>query len=63
LAEKLITSADNRFAADSNEILVRVESSKNRFTTVRPRNVGSFFIGPSDIFANSLAVFKISSAL
>ena len=27
LAEKLITSADSRFAAASNEILVRVESS------------------------------------
>ena len=43
LAEKLITSADSRLAASSNEIRVRVESSKNRFTTVRPRSVGSFF--------------------
>ena len=61
-AEKLITSADKRLAADSKEILVRVESSKKRFTTVRPRSVGSFFIGPSEIFDNSLAVLRIPSA-
>ncbi|CAB4678338.1 unannotated protein [freshwater metagenome] len=61
-AEKFITSADKRFAADSKEILVLVESSKKRFTTVRPRNVGSFFTGPSDIFASSRAVFNISRA-
>ena len=46
LAEKLITSADSRLAAASNEIRVRVESSKNRLTTVRPRSVGSFLISP-----------------
>ena len=61
-AEKLITSADNRFAALSKEIRVLVESSKKRFTTVRPRKVGSFFIGPSEIFANSFAVSRISIA-
>ncbi len=44
LAEKLITSAESRLAAASNEIRVRVESSKNRLTTVRPRSVGSFLI-------------------
>ena len=44
LAEKLMTSADSRLAAASNEIRVRVESSKNRLTTVRPRSVGSFLI-------------------
>ena len=37
LALKLMTSADSRLAAASNEMRVRVESSKNRFTTVRPR--------------------------
>ena len=47
LAEKLMTSADSRLAAASNEIRVRVESSKNRLTTVRPRSVGSFLIGRS----------------
>ncbi len=44
LVEKLITSADSRFAANSNEIRVRVEFSKKRFTTVRPRNAGTFLI-------------------
>ena len=42
-----MTSADSRLAAASNEIRVRVESSKNRLTTVRPRRVGSFLIGRS----------------
>src|SRR5450432_636472 len=45
LAEKLITSADSLLAAASKEILVRVESSKKRLTTVLPRRVGSFLIG------------------
>ena len=36
-----ITSADSRFAASSKLVLVRVESSKNSVTTVRPRRVGS----------------------
>src|SRR5665647_196080 len=40
-AAKLMTSADNRLAAVSKEIRVRVESSKNRFTTVLPRRVGT----------------------
>jgi hypothetical protein len=44
LAEKLITSAESLLAAASKEILVRVESSAKRFTIVRPRKVGSFFI-------------------
>ncbi len=59
LAEKLITSADNRFAAASKEILVRVESSANKLTIVFPRNVGNFFIGPSDALERSSAVSKI----
>ena len=42
-AEKVMTSADSRFAAASKEIRVRVESSKKRLTTVRPRSTGSFF--------------------
>ena len=36
----LITSADSHLPAISNEDRVRVESSKNRLTTVRPRRVG-----------------------
>ena len=44
LAEKLMTSAERRLAAVSKEMRVRVESSKKRLTTVRPRSVGSFLI-------------------
>ena len=36
----LMTSADSHLPAISNELRVRVESSKNRLTTVRPRSVG-----------------------
>ena len=56
LAAKLITSADSRLAAASKEIRVRVESSKKRLTTVRPRSVGSFLIGRSASRASSSAV-------
>ena len=63
-ATKFMTSADNLFAAVSKLILVRVESSKNRFTIVFPLKVGSFLFGPSVMAANSFAVesrFKASS--
>ena len=56
LAEKLMTSALSRLAAASKEIRVRVESSKKRLTTVRPRSAGSFLIGRS-------ASERISSAV
>ena len=36
--EMLIASADSRFAASSNDVRVRVEFSKNRLITVRPRS-------------------------
>ena len=55
LALKLMTSAESRFAAASNEMRVRVESSKKRFTTVLPRSVGSFFISRSCTAAMSSA--------
>ena len=42
-----ITSAERRFAASSKLDEVRVEDSKKRLTTVRPRSVGSFFISRS----------------
>ena len=42
----VITSADSRFAAVSNESRVRVESSKNRLQTVLPRSAGTFGIRP-----------------
>ena len=62
LAEKLMTSALSRLAAASNEIRVRVESSKNRLTTVRPRSAGSFLIGRSASERISAAVARTSSA-
>ena len=42
LAEKVITSADNRFAAVSKLSRVRVESSKNTLAIVLPRSAGTF---------------------
>ena len=62
LAEKLMTSAESRLAAASKEIRVRVESSKKRLTTVRPRRVGSFLIGRSATRAISSAVSRIRTA-
>ena len=44
-ADTLIASALSHLAASSNEERVRVESSKKRLTTVRPRNAGSFLMG------------------
>ena len=41
LPEMLMTSADSHLPAISNELRVRVESSKKRLTTVRPRRVGA----------------------
>ena len=46
-AAKESTSADIRLAAVSKDIRVRVESSKNRVATVRPRSVGTFGVGPA----------------
>ena len=37
-------SAPRRLQASSKELFVRVEGSRNRFTTVRPRRVGSFLM-------------------
>ena len=42
LAATLMASADSHLPAISNDDRVRVESSKNRLTTVRPRRAGSF---------------------
>ena len=44
LALKLITSADSRLAASSKLIRVRVEFSRKKLTTVRPRSAGTFLI-------------------
>jgi hypothetical protein len=43
--EMLIASADSRLAAISNEVRVRVEFSRNRLITVRPRSEVSFLTG------------------
>src|SRR5690606_1068668 len=44
-AEKLMTSADNRFSANSKDSFVRVEFSKNRLAMVISRREGTFFMG------------------
>jgi hypothetical protein len=41
----VIVSADNRFAAVSKLKRVRVESSKNKLTTVLPRKAGTLGMG------------------
>ena len=51
-----IVSAESRFAASSKLDDVRVEDSKKRLTTVRPRSVGSFFISRSSERAKLRAV-------
>ena len=62
-AEKVTTSADSRLAASSNEIRVRVESSKKRLTTVRPRSVGSFLTSrPTSCSSIRAAVSSTASA-
>ena len=45
LAAKLRESAESHFSAVSKEKRVRVEASKNRLTTIRPRSAGTFLIG------------------
>src|ERR1017187_9497556 len=42
LGEKSCVSADNRFAARLKLVRVRVEFSKNRLKTIRPRSAGTF---------------------
>jgi hypothetical protein len=39
------TSAERFFAATSNETRVRVDASKNRIVTLRPRSAGTLAIG------------------
>ena len=47
-------SALSRFSANSNEMRVRVEASKNRLTMVLPRSAGTFLIGPLAHFLERL---------
>src|SRR5262245_54406305 len=58
--EKLMTSALRRFAASSNDVLVLVLGSKNRFTTVRPRSAGTFLISRPVTSLKESAVSRIS---
>ena len=60
LPEMLMTSAESHLPAISNELRVRVESSKNRLTTVRPRRVGSFLTSRRCTVCISAAVSRIS---
>src|SRR5258705_13623952 len=55
----LTASADKRLAAISNEVRVRVEGSKKRFITVRPRKVGTFFTCRREISRKVSAVSRI----
>ena len=59
--EKLMLSADSRFSAISKLERVRVEASKKRLMTVRPRSVGTFLIGRSATSRNDSAVSRMSS--
>src|SRR5947207_1272271 len=59
-AETLTVSADNLFSANSNDIRVRVEFSKNKFTMVEPRSAGTFLIARSLISLNGSAVSRMS---
>ena len=43
--DMLIVSAPRRLPASSNDVRVRVEFSKNRLMTVRPRSRVDFFSG------------------
>ena len=55
-AAKLMVSAESLFSASSNEILVRVEFSKNKLTIVTSRSVGTFFMGRRNTSLNWVAV-------
>ena len=50
---------DRRFAAISKLVRVRVDGSRKRLTTVRPRSVGSFLMRRSLTSANDSAVSRI----
>ena len=56
----LSVSALSRFSAISNDVRVRVLGSKNRFTTVRPRSVGTFLIARPPISFIASAVSRMS---
>src|SRR5947209_12198282 len=55
----LMASAERRFAAITNDVRVRVEGSKKRLITVRPRNAGTFLISRREMSRKDSAVSKI----
>ena len=59
-AATFTVSAERRFSANSNEMRVRVDASKNRLTIVAPRSVGTFLIARSLISLNGSAVSRIN---
>jgi hypothetical protein len=56
---RLTMSADRRVAAISKVVRVRVEFSKKRLKTERPRSSGTFFTSRSDTFRNDAALSRI----
>ncbi len=60
----LSVSALRRFSAISNDVRVRVLGSKNRFTTVRPRSVGTFLIArpPISFMATAVSRMRVISS-
>src|SRR4030095_8234228 len=64
LAEILITSALNRRAANSKEVRVRVLGSTKTFTTVVPRNAGTFLVSrvPPCLNASAFSRMKLISS-
>lgn len=60
-AEKLTTSAERRFSANSNEVRVRVLFSKNRLAMVVPLSEGTFLMGRDNTSEKVSAVRRISS--
>jgi hypothetical protein len=59
----LMTSADSRLAAISKVVRVRVEGSKNRFTTVLPCSSGTFLIRRSPTPMKDSARSRISTSV
>src|SRR6266550_3082083 len=52
----LMASAESRLAAISNEVRVRVDDSKKRLMTVRPRRAGTFLTSRFETSRNDSAV-------
>src|ERR1044071_3107504 len=57
-AEMLMESADNRLAAISNDVRVRVEDSKKKLMTVLPRRVGTFLMARVETSLKEAAVSR-----